>query len=223
MRRSTSMHRRFLRAAVFATSISLALGACGSDSNDAAQADATTTTALQGPSYSTTAFILPFDVTVPEMLPAEPTTDTANFVTWESATGDYPAVRFLVPVNVYVPGDTEPTPPPADYLTYLLGQSDDGATFSDQAETTVDGFPATLVTAAVTDNLDGSLGCPAENVAADECYGLQPERDPANGRHRHRRHHPPRLATSYRHRGNWRCADRVRGVRGHARQHLVPR
>ena len=176
MRRSTSMHRRFLRAAAFVTSVSLALGACGSDSDDAAQADATTTTtALPGPTYSTTAFILPFDVTVPEMLPAEPTTDTANFVTWESATGDYPAVRFLVPVNVYVPGDTEPTPPPADYLTYLLGQSDDGATFSDQAETTVDGFPATLVTAAVTDPLDGSLGCPAENVAADECYGLQPE------------------------------------------------
>ena len=175
MRRSTSMHRRFLRAAVFATGIALALGACGSDSDDAAQADATTTTAPQGASYSTTAFILPFDVTVPAMFPAEATTDTANFVTWETASEDDPAVRFLVPVNVYVPGDTEPTPPPADYLTYLLGQSEDGATFSDQAETTVDGFPATLVTTAVTESLDGSLGCPAENVAADECYGLQPD------------------------------------------------
>jgi hypothetical protein len=170
------VYRRCLRAAVFVTSVALALGACGSDSQDAAPADATTTTAPQGASYSTEAFVLPFDVTVPAMFPAEATTDTANFVTWETASEDDPAVRFLVPVNVYVPGDTEPTQPPADYLTYLLGQSEDGATFSDQDETTVDGFPATLVTAGVTDSLDGSLGCPAEDVAADECYGLQPER-----------------------------------------------
>jgi hypothetical protein len=157
------------------TSVALALGACGSDSEDAAPADATTTTAPQGASYSTEAFVLPFDVTVPAMFPTEATTDTANFVTWETASEDDPAVRFLVPVNVFVPGDTEPTQPPADYLTYLLGQSEDGATFSDQDETTVDGYPATLVTAGVTDSLDGSLGCPAEDVAADECYGLQPE------------------------------------------------
>lgn len=156
------------------TSAALALGACGGDSDDAAPADATTTTELEGVSYSTKAFVLPFDVTVPELLPAEATTDTANFVTWDSATEAEPAVRFLVPVNVYVPGETEATPPPADYLAYLLGQSEDGATFSDQAETTVDGFPATLATATVADSLDGSLGCPAEDVTADECYGLQP-------------------------------------------------
>ena len=84
-------------------------------------------------------------------------------------------MRFLLPVDVYVPGDTEASPPPDDYLTYLLGQSEDGATFSDQSETTVDGLPATLVTATVEDSLDGSLGCPAEDVAADECYGLQPD------------------------------------------------
>ena len=84
-------------------------------------------------------------------------------------------MRFLLPVDVYVPGETEATPPPADYLTYLLGQSEDGATFSDQSETTVDGMPATLVTVTVEDSLDGSLGCPAEDVAAEECYGLQPD------------------------------------------------
>ena len=156
MRRSTSMHRRLLRAAAFATSVSLALGACGSDSKDEAEADATTTpTAPTGPLLQHHGVHPPVRCDgARDLLPAEPTTDTANFVTWESATQDYPAVRFLVPVNVYVPGDTEPTPPPADYLTYLLGQSDDGATFSDQAETTVDGFPATLVTATV----DGQPG-----------------------------------------------------------------
>ncbi len=78
-------------------------------------------------------------------------------------------------MDVYAPGDTAASPPPDDYLTYLLGQSEDGATFSDQSETTVDGLPATLVTATVEDSLDGSVGCPAEDVAADECYGLQPE------------------------------------------------
>jgi hypothetical protein len=161
---------------VLATSVALALGACGSDdSKDAAPTDATTTTAIQGASYSTKAFILPFDVTVPEPLPAEATTDTAHFVTWETASEADPAVRFLVPVNVYVPGETEATPPPADYLSYLLGQSEDGATFSDQTETTVDGYPATLVTATVAESLDGSLGCPAEGVAAEDCYGLQPD------------------------------------------------
>jgi len=157
------------------TSVGLALGACGGDSRDAEADDANSTTAPQGGSYSTQAFIMPFDVVVPDLLPTEATTDTANFVTWETGTEGAPAVRFLLPVDVYVPGDTEASPPPDDYLTYLLGQSEDGATFSDQSETMVDGLPATLVTATVEDKLDGSLGCPADDVAADECYGLQPD------------------------------------------------
>lgn len=159
--------------AVLGVLAALTLGACGGDSKDAEAVDASSMTASEGGSYSTQAFILPFDVIVPDLFPTEATTDTANFVTWETGTEGDPAVRFLVPVDVYVPGETEATPPPADYLTYLLGQSEDGATFSDQSETTVDGMPATLVTATAEDNLDGSLGCPAEDVAADECYGLQ--------------------------------------------------
>ena len=97
---------------------------------------------------------------VPELFPTEPTTDSANFVTWETGSEADPAVRFLVPVDVYVPGETEATPPPADYQTYLLGQREDGATFSDRSETTVDGMPATLLTATVEDSLDGPLGAP---------------------------------------------------------------
>ena len=65
---------------------------------------------------------MPFDVVVPDLLPTEATTDTANFVTWETGTQGAPAVRFLLPVDVYVPGDSEASPPPDDYLTYLLGQ-----------------------------------------------------------------------------------------------------
>jgi hypothetical protein len=173
--RHNGTSRYQLITVVLVTSAALALGACGGDPKDAEAVGASSTTASQGSSYSTQAFILPFDVIVPDLFPTEATTDTANFVTWETATASDPAVRFLVPVDVYVPGETEATPPPADYLTYLLGQSEDGATFTDQSETTVDGMPATLVTATVEDSLDGSLGCPAEDVVADECYGLQPD------------------------------------------------
>ena len=75
------------------------------------------TTARGTPGY----FILPFDVMVPDLFPTEATTDTTNFATWDTGTDGAPAVRFLVPVDVYVPGETDATPPPADYLTYLLG------------------------------------------------------------------------------------------------------
>lgn len=168
----TSMPRRRWAGAALVAAV--ALSACGSDSDD--EADSTTTTAAaEGATYRTSAFILPFEVTVPDFLPAEATTDDANFVTWDPGTIEEPAVRFLVPVNVYAPGDTDTTPPPADYLAYLLSQSEHGATFTDQSETTVGGFQATLVTANVADSLDGSLGCQAEDIPAGDCYGLQPD------------------------------------------------
>ncbi len=87
------------------TSVALALGACGGDPKDSETVDASSTTASQGGSYSTQAFIVPFDVMVPDLFPTEATTDTANFVTWETGTEGDPAVRFLVPVEVYVPGE----------------------------------------------------------------------------------------------------------------------
>ena len=167
---STSRQRhRFVGALLLAA---LGLGACG-DSDDGDRADAPTTTA-EAATYRSQAFLLPFEVTVADFLPTEAGTDEANFVTWDAGE-DEPAVRFLVPVNVYAPGDADTTAPPADYLAYLLAQSDDGASFSDRSETTVGGFPATLVTANVAETLDGSLGCPAEGVPAGDCFGLQPD------------------------------------------------
>jgi hypothetical protein len=166
----TSRYQRV--TVVLVTTVALALGACGGGSSGT-EAAASSTPTSQGGSYSTQAFIPPFDVTVPDLFPTEATTDTTNFVTWDTGAEGAPAVRFLVPVVVYVPGETEATPPPDDYLTYLLGQSEDGATFSDQSATTVDGMPATLVTATAEESLDGSLGCPDEDVAAEDCYGLQ--------------------------------------------------
>ena len=68
-----------------------------------------------------------------------------------------------------------PRLPPDDYAAYLLGQAADGAEFTDITNTTVDGRPATLVTATVADSLDGSLGCPETGMTAHDCFGLQPD------------------------------------------------
>jgi hypothetical protein len=48
--------------------------------------------------------------------------------------------------------------------------------FEDVVETTVDGLPATIVT-GTTDggHLDGSLGCQEQGLAAEDCFGLQPD------------------------------------------------
>ena len=57
--------------------------------------------------YSSTAFVLPFDVTVPAWLPGQASVDERNFVTWDAASVDR-AVRYLVPVELYPPGATTP-------------------------------------------------------------------------------------------------------------------
>ena len=85
------------------------------------------------------------------------------------------AVRVLAPVNVYPPGGTGTSPPPQDYLAYLLSQTDHGAQFTDVTTTTVGGHPATILTATTKNSLDGSLGCQEEGMAAADCFGLQPD------------------------------------------------
>jgi hypothetical protein len=124
--------------------------------------------------YSSKAFVLPFDVAPPTWQPTAPSVDESNFVTWVSP-DDTRAVRFMVPVNVYPPGGTGTTPPPRDYLAYLLAQTDHGAQFADVTEAHVGGRPATIVTATVGSGLSGSIGCPKAGMSADDCFGLQPE------------------------------------------------
>jgi hypothetical protein len=126
------------------------------------------------PPYDTKSFSMPFDVTMPGWLPAEPSIEQPNFVTWQADDGNR-AVRVLIPVTVYPPGAAATTPPPKDYPSYLLGQADHGAHFTDQTKVTVDGRPATILTATVDRSLDGSIGCPEVTMAAGERAGLQPD------------------------------------------------
>jgi WD40 repeat protein len=173
------------RSMVLIPAVVLLSAACGSDhgstqptETSAARTTVVETTGSAGDqresTYATNAFAPPFDVTVPSWLPAAPTVDESNFVTWEAPDG-VRAVRFLVPVNVYPPGSDATILPPQDYLAYLLSQTDHGASFTDVSKTTVGGRPATLVTATTTKSLDGSLGCQKEQMTAAACFGLQPD------------------------------------------------
>jgi hypothetical protein len=127
-----------------------------------------------GSTYSSSTFVVPFDVTLPSWLPETPTVDEHNFVTWEATDADR-AVRVLAPVNLYPPGGSGTTPPPQDYLAYLLSQSDHGGQFADVSKATVGGHPATILTATTKNSLDGSLGCQQDGMAAADCFGLQPD------------------------------------------------
>ena len=127
-------------------------------------------------SYASKRFVVPFDVAPPSWLNTTPDVEQPNFVTWEAADApESPAVRFLMPVSVYRPGERGTTTPPEDYLGYLLSQSKFGAHFTDQTERTVGEQQATVVTATVDDSLEGSLGCPAADTPVGDCFSLQPD------------------------------------------------
>jgi hypothetical protein len=126
--------------------------------------------------YTSQQFVVPLSVDVPAWVQSRPT-ELANLLTWTGAdpNPDW-AIRFLVPVNLYAPGSTTATTPPSGapaYLTYLHSQVQHGAKLADEATRTVGGRPATVVTATTATSLDGSIGCPAKDAAAPDCYGLQ--------------------------------------------------
>ena len=88
----------------------------------------------------------------------------------------YNKVRLLVPAKVYPPNTDLAIKPPKHYEQFLRAQTADGANFSDITKLTVDGRPATLMTATTRHGLNGSIGCP--DLAADQgegCFGLQPD------------------------------------------------
>lgn len=169
------------RCAVAVVSVSLlgTVSACGDGSAAHAPASsAARVTASASPVvYTSKAFAVPLTVTVPASLGTRPAQDTRTFLTWDTSESD--KVRFLLPVAVYPPGKDDPVKPPGsyqDYLALLRGLADYHAKWRDEVDTTVDGHPATLMTATTDWSLNGTLGCPeADGDAHDDCYGLQPE------------------------------------------------
>ena len=154
--------RRFTRTAVglgiTAGLLLTSVGALRADARDTARHLAADTTAPEPPrTYTTTSFAIPFEVTAPEWSPVSlPSAQRPHLVTWESPNR---AVRFLAPVTVLQPPDVTETEVPDDYVAYLLSLSEFGASFDDVVETTVDGRPATIVSATMANEIGGSLGC----------------------------------------------------------------
>jgi hypothetical protein len=138
---------------------------------------AASTTPPAPATYTSTTFAIPFEVTLPDWLPPDsgPTAERPNFVKWESADGER-AVRFLVPMSVVEPGGTTRVEVPDDYVAHLLSFGDVGASFDEPIETTVDGYPATIVTATTSEEFHGALGCDSDGTSSfGECAGLIPD------------------------------------------------
>ena len=176
-RPAVSMTRyRLAVAAALSALILLAMAGCSSAASTSGPATASPSSPT-GQTYASKAFVVPLTVTVDASLKSPPNPDSPNLLSWDAADGSGNKVRFLVPVNLYSPGSAVPEAPPKDYLTYLQGLTSQGVKLSNVTKVTVDGHPATLMTATTSSgNLDGSLGCPA--VGADQgegCFGVQPD------------------------------------------------
>ena len=123
---------------------------------------------------------MPLTVMVDASLKSPPNPDSRNLLSWDAADGSGNKVRFLVPVNLYPPGNAVPEALPKDYLTYLQGLTSQGVKLSNVTKVTVDGHPATLMTATTSSgNLDGSLGCPA--VGGPVLHATAVSNPPASG------------------------------------------
>jgi hypothetical protein len=187
-RPAVSMTRYRLAAAASLSAFTLlVMAGCSSAASTSAPAKASpvkASPAKASPSspasqtYASKAFVVPFTVTVDASLKSPPHLDSRNLLFWDAANGSDSKVRFLVPVNLYRPGSPAPEAPPKDYLAYLRGLTSQGVKLSNVTKVTVDGHPATLMsaTSATDQGFDGSLGCPA--VGADQaegCFGVQPD------------------------------------------------
>jgi hypothetical protein len=134
--------------------------------------------------YASKNFMLPLTVTTVGMK-NPPTEDSRNLISWDAVIpggirpddhSQYNKVRIMVPAKVYRPDSDVPIQPPTHYLEFLLSEAAYGVHFSNLVKLTLNGRPATIVTATTGQGLDGSIGCPT--VAANQtegCYGVQPE------------------------------------------------
>jgi hypothetical protein len=174
-------YRFAVMAAVSALAL-LAVWGCSSGGNTSAPTKASTAppSSPASQTYASKNFMLPLTVTVDASLKSPPEVDSKTFLTWDAANSSANKVRFLVPTNLYHPGSSTSEAPPKNYLKYLQGLTSHGVKLSNVVKITVDGHPATLMTATSASGpqgfFDGSLGCP--NTGADQaegCYGIQPD------------------------------------------------
>jgi len=175
------------RLAVMAALSALALlvvPGCSSGGTTSAAAKASTASPSPPASqtYASKNFVVPFTTTVEASLKSPPHLDSRNLLFWDAVNSSFNKVRFLVPTNLYRPGSFTSEAPPKDYLKYLQSLTSHGVKLSDVVKVTVDGHPATLMTATSSPDagfdgfFDGTLGCP--NTGADQaegCYGIQPD------------------------------------------------
>jgi len=154
----------------------------GGTTSAAAKASTASPSPPASQTYASKNFVVPFTTTVEASLKSPPHLDSRNLLFWDAVNSSFNKVRFLVPTNLYRPGSFTSEAPPKDYLKYLQGLTSHGVKLSDVVKITVDGHPATLMTATSTAAgypqgfFDGTLGCP--NIGADQaegCYGIQPE------------------------------------------------
>lgn len=156
--------------------IVVALGACtaGPSPEPAANESpiAPSTAAAEVTSVST--FVEPFEAASVGWMGGTPSIDEANLLSWENDDGTL-AVRVLAPVSVYEPGAGNATAVPEDFTAYIRSLGDHGAELGDWRDGEVGGRDAVLVTVVTPEgaSLDGAFGCPAEGMAADDCYGPQ--------------------------------------------------
>ena len=168
------MKRLFIPLAALAL---LAVWGCSSGGNTSAPAKASTASPASQ-TYASKNFMLPLTVTVEASLKSPPVVDSQTFLTWDAARSSSNKVRFLLPTNLYRPGSIDPEAPPKNYLKYLQSLTSYSAQFSNVTKVTVDGHPATLMTATSTgppELLAGTLGCPRTDADQVEgCYGIVP-------------------------------------------------
>jgi hypothetical protein len=177
-------HRRTVIVTLCGLALLAVSGCGGSEDSTSTTASTAPAAPAAGQTYSSKAFVVPLTVTVDAALKSPPNPDSPNLLSWDAASSEENKVRFLVPVVVYPPGSSTPEAPPKDYLTYLQGQTKDGAEITEETEITVDGRPATLMNLTRTIDashpegfLDGSLGCPERNAdrEGEGCFGPQPD------------------------------------------------
>jgi hypothetical protein len=177
-------HRRTVLVTLCGLAL-LPVSGCGGGGETSAPTTASTPppSSAASQAYSSKTFVVPLTVTVDAALKSPPNPDSPNLLSWDAAASEDNKVRFLVPVNLYRLGSSYREAPPKNYLKYLQGQTKDNVEFSNVTKITVDGHPATLMTATSTIDashpqgfFDGSLGCPRPDAEQSEgCFGIQPD------------------------------------------------